>query len=55
MVLNIICNFKQRTEQVPVELDISTIEEYILVLHDYNNQPNYCRNTESNTYVHNNQ
>ena len=31
MVLNI-CNFKQRTEQVPVELDISAIEEYILLL-----------------------
>ena len=31
MVLNI-CNFKQRTEQVPVEPDISTIEEYILLL-----------------------
>ena len=31
MVLNI-CNFIQRTEQVPVELDISAIEEYILLL-----------------------
>ena len=31
MVLNI-CNFKQRTEQVPVEQDISAIEEYILLL-----------------------
>ena len=31
MVLNI-CNFKQRTEQVPVELDISAIEDYILLL-----------------------
>ena len=31
MVLNI-CNFKQRTEQVHVELDISAIEEYILLL-----------------------
>ena len=30
MVLNI-CNFIQRTEQVPVELDISAIEEYILL------------------------
>ena len=32
MVLNI-CNFIQRTEQVPVELDISAIEEYILLLY----------------------
>ena len=31
MVLNI-CNFIQRTEQVPVELDISAIEDYILIL-----------------------
>ena len=31
MVLNI-CNFIQHTEQVPVELDISAIEEYILLL-----------------------
>ena len=31
MVLNI-CNFIQRSEQVPVELDISAIEEYILLL-----------------------
>ena len=31
MVLNT-CNFIQRTEQVPVELDISAIEEYILLL-----------------------
>ena len=31
MVLNI-CNFKQRTEQVPVELDISAIEEYIIII-----------------------
>ena len=31
MVLNI-CNFIQRTEQVPVELDISAIEEYISLL-----------------------
>ena len=31
MVLNI-CNFIQRTKQVPVELDISAIEEYILLL-----------------------
>ena len=31
MVLNI-CNFIQRTEQVPVELDISAIEEYILFI-----------------------
>ena len=31
MVLNI-CNFIQRTEQVPVKLDISAIEEYILLL-----------------------
>ena len=31
MVLNI-CNSIQRTEQVPVELDISAIEEYILLL-----------------------
>ena len=27
MVLNI-CNFIQRTEQVPIELDISAIEDY---------------------------
>ena len=31
MVLNI-CNFTQRTEQVPIELDISAIEDYILSL-----------------------
>ena len=31
MVLNT-CNFIQRTEQVPVELDITAIEEYILLL-----------------------
>ena len=31
MVLNI-CNFIQRTEQVPIELDISAIEDYILLL-----------------------
>ena len=31
MVLNI-CNFIQRTEQVPIELDISVIEDYILFL-----------------------
>ena len=31
MVLNI-CNFIQRTEQVPFELDISAIEDYILLL-----------------------
>ena len=31
MVLNI-CHFIQRTEHVPVELDISAIEEYILLL-----------------------
>ena len=30
MVLNI-CNFIQRTEQVPIELDISAIEDYILL------------------------
>ena len=30
MVLNI-CNFIQRTEQVPIELDISAIEGYILL------------------------
>ena len=34
MVLNI-CNFIQRTEQVPVELNISAIEEYILLLFGY--------------------
>ena len=32
MVLNI-CNFIQRTEQVPIELDISAIEDYILLLY----------------------
>ena len=31
MVLNI-CNFIQRTEQVPIELDISAIEDYIILL-----------------------
>ena len=31
MVLNT-CNFIQRTEQVPVELDISAIEEYNILL-----------------------
>ena len=31
MVLNI-CNFIQRTEQIPIELDISAIEDYILLL-----------------------
>ena len=31
MVLNI-CNFIQRTEQVPIELDISAIEYFILLL-----------------------
>ena len=31
MVLNI-CNFIQRTEQVPIELDISAIEDFILLL-----------------------
>ena len=31
MVLNI-CNFIQRTEQVPVELDISAIEEYNYII-----------------------
>ena len=31
MVLNI-CNFIQRTEQVPVELNISAIEDYILYI-----------------------
>ena len=36
MVLNI---FIQRTEQVPVELDISAIEEYILLLLLYYNYP----------------
>ena len=30
IVLNI-CNFIQRTEQVPIELDISAIEDYILL------------------------
>ena len=30
MVLNI-CNFIQRTEQDPFELDISAIEDYILL------------------------
>ena len=31
MFLNI-CNFIQRTEQVPIKLDISAIEDYILLL-----------------------
>ena len=31
MVLNI-CNFILRTEQVPIELDIIAIEDYILLL-----------------------
>ena len=35
MVLNI-CNFIQRTEQVLIELDISAIEDYILLLCNIN-------------------
>ena len=31
MVLNI-CKFIQRTEQVPIELDINAMEDYILLL-----------------------
>ena len=26
------CNFRQRTEQVLIELDISTIEDYVIII-----------------------
>ena len=46
MVLNI-CNFIQRTEQVPIELDIIAIEEYILLFTTFENSARclnqYCR------------
>ena len=42
IVLNI-CNFIQRTEQVLIELDISAIEDYILLLYSYNN---FCTNND---------